>query len=199
MIKFDLRKEVVGDTLFPKQYINYLNNDIEFIYSRAGEEHYKLLATITNSLSNAKILDLGTYIGHNAVALAGNLSNTVFSFDIADSVYSKCRKKPNVRYYVYDLLNEDNRKHNKDLILQSDIILVDVSPHDGIVEKDFYEWLRVNNYNGLIIWDDIYLNDNMTTFWKSIPEENKIDLTGVGHITGSGITFFNLRKYKFIL
>ena len=199
MIKFDLRKEVVGATLFPKQYINYLNNDIEFIYCPAGEEHYKLLATITNSLSNAKIIDIGTYIGHNAVSLAGNLSNTVFSFDISDSVYGKCRKKPNVRYYVYDLLNEDNRNHNKDLILQSDIILVDVSPHDGIIEKDFYEWLKVNSYGGLIIWDDIYLNDNMTAFWKDIPEENKIDLTEVGHITGSGITFFDVRKYKFIL
>jgi predicted O-methyltransferase YrrM len=199
MIKFDLRKEVVVTTLFPKQYINYLNNDIEFIYSQAGEEHYKLLATISNSLSNAKIIDIGTYIGHNAVALAGDLSNTVYSFDIADSVYSKCRKKQNVKYYVYDLLNEDNRNHNKDLILQSDIILVDLSPHDGIVEKDFYEWLKVNNYSGLIIWDDIYLNDNMTAFWKGIPDENKIDLTDVGHITGSGITFFDFRKYTFIL
>ena len=39
----------------------------------------------------------------------------------------------------------------------------------------------------------------MTAFWKDIPEENKIDLTEVGHITGSGITFFDVRKYKFIL
>jgi predicted O-methyltransferase YrrM len=199
MIKFDLRKEVVSATLFPKQYINYLDNDIEFIYSPAGEEHYKLLASISNSLSNAKILDIGTYIGHNAIALAGVLSNTVFSFDISDSVYGKCRKKPNIRYYVYDLLNEDNRNHNKDLILKSDIILMDMNPHDGVIEKDFYDWLKINSYNGLVIWDDIYLNSGMREFWENIPVENKLDLTEVGHITGSGITFFNLRKYKFIL
>jgi predicted O-methyltransferase YrrM len=199
MIKFDLRKDVVNAALFPKQYINYLNENVEFIYLNPGEEHYKLLSTISNSLSNAKILDIGTYIGHNAVAFAGNLSNTVYSFDNADYVYGKCRKKQNVRYYVYDLMNEDNRDHNKNLILQSDVILVDINPHDGIIEKEFYEWLKINSYRGLVIWDDIYLNNDMIQFWNSIPNDNKLDLTSIGHKTGTGITFFDVRKYKFIL
>jgi predicted O-methyltransferase YrrM len=198
MLKIDLRKDIVNATLFPQKMTNYLNTEIDFINWPAGKEHYKLLACISNQLTNAKILDLGTFIGHSAVALSMNLSNKVFSFDIADNVYSKCRKKPNIRYFVYDIFNEDNREYNKEMILKSDLIFVDINPHDGQIEKEFYEWLKVNNYSGLVIWDDIFLNIKMTNFWNTIPEENKLDLTNVGHTTGTGLTFFDVRKYKFI-
>jgi predicted O-methyltransferase YrrM len=199
MLTIDLRKETVNSTLFPQKVLNYLNDKVEFVHWPPGKEHYKLLACISSQLSNAKILDLGTYLGHSAVALSINLSNIVFSFDVGDYVFNKCRKKPNIRYFVYDLFNEDNREYNKDLILKSDLIFIDINPHDGNSEKDFYEWLKNNNYGGIVIWDDVYLNDRMKEFWKTIPNENKLDLTNIGHSTGTGLTFFDVRKYKFII
>ena len=44
----------------------------KLINNPAGEEHYKLLGYITHTLTNAKILELGTHNGTSAISLATN-------------------------------------------------------------------------------------------------------------------------------
>jgi hypothetical protein len=70
-----------------------------------------------------------------------------------------------------------------------------------------YEWLKQNDYKGIIIYDDIYLKkghavdgfdtttNDMVEFWNKIPNEYKIDLTHVGHWSGTGLVSFNLHYY----
>jgi hypothetical protein len=39
----------------------------------------------------------------------------------------------------------------------------------------------------------------MTEFWNKIPNNEKIDLTNVGHWSGTGVVCFNFDKNVFIL
>ena len=66
-----------------------------------------------------------------------------------------------------------------------------------------YLWLKKNNYQGIIIYDDIKLGLNhvanltratqhsMIDFWNKINKEFKIDISNVGHISGTGLINFN--------
>jgi tRNA1(Val) A37 N6-methylase TrmN6 len=47
-----------------------------------GENHYHLLANISNQINNSTIIDLGTYRGSSALALSYNKTNKVHTFDI---------------------------------------------------------------------------------------------------------------------
>ena len=68
--------------------------------------------------------------------------------------------------------------------------MFDVDPHDGIIEREFLNWLDANNYKGIVFFDDIHLNPAMQAIWDSINKE-KYDLTDLGHYSGSGIAIYN--------
>lgn len=40
---------------------------------------------------------------------------------------------------------------------------------------------------------------DMIDFWNKIPNDFKINLTNVGHWSGTGLVCFNKEKYNFIL
>ena len=60
--------------------------------------------------------------------------------------------------------------------------------HNGIHEKLFYDWLIKINYKGLLLFDDIHLNNEMRTFWNNIIHK-KEDISHIGHITGTGVVW----------
>ena len=81
---------------------------------------------------------------------------------------------------------------------------------DIIIEYEIYEWLKNNNYQGLILYDDLYIecghiansyektSSNMIDFWNKIPINYKIDLTNVGHWSGTGLVCFDSINNEFI-
>jgi hypothetical protein len=56
--------------------------------------------------------------------------------------------------------------------------------------KEFIDYLTKNNYNGIVIFDDIRTNTELAKIWNSITQE-KIDITDIGHGSGTGIVFFD--------
>ena len=54
--------------------------------------------------------------------------------------------------------------------------------------KNFYDWLIKINYKGLLLFDDIHLNNEMRTFWNNIIHK-KEDISHIGHITGTGVVW----------
>lgn len=129
----------------------------------------------------------------------------VDTYDIKKMVNPICEnffKEYNINYHIYNIL--ENLDENKDKILSSNLIFFDIDPHEGINEYNFYLWLKKNNYQGIIIYDDIHLGlghkcgtgyrdtkHSMKDFWRKIPEDEKIDITSVGHHSGTGIVYFN--------
>jgi predicted O-methyltransferase YrrM len=172
-----------------------------------GKEHYWLLASLSIQLSNKSIIELGTHTGNSAYMLSyGNRklknNNKIITFDITDK--SKVLKDTvNVDYRIEDMFDPVIREKNRELLLTSDMIFIDIDPHEGIMEYDMYVWLKDNDYKGIIMFDDIHLGpghmgvtsgNSMTDFWNKVDARYKIDLTSVGHWSGTGLVCFNLEE-----
>ena len=152
----------------------------EYYSSPSGKEHYKLLAYLSTFVEGT-IYDIGTYKGLSAIALSFNQSNKVISYDIENHLNVQCPE--NVVFRIGDF-------HGDPELLNSPLILFDIDPHNGEKEKQFIQYLVDKQYKGVVIFDDIYYNDDMTRFWNQV-EQEKVDLTGVGHWSGTGAVVFN--------
>lgn len=161
-----------------------------YMRERAGMEHYKLLYWLCNQVNNSDIFDIGTHLGSSAAILAANKSNIIYTFDITKK--GSMPMLQNILYYLQDLTNPEVRKIWESKLLNSPIIFIDIDPHEGAREYDLYIWLKSKKYKGMLFCDDICLFESMRThFWNKIPDVEKLDLTHLGHITGTGVVFFD--------
>lgn len=149
-----------------------------------GLEHYKLLAYFSTLYSNQTLLDIGTYKGCSALALAYNKKNKVVSFDVITDSVGLNNIPNNIEFKVDNILNDTYI----DLILNSPFIILDTA-HEGPFEHEFYNHLISINYKGVLMLDDIKLNDAMIEFWNSISNE-KYDVSNIGHHSGTGLVIF---------
>jgi predicted O-methyltransferase YrrM len=147
----------------------------------SGDEHYRLLSQISNMLDSKILLDVGTFKGCSALALSMNQSNELKSFDINPGHRRLSKVPDNVEFIIDDIL----RDQYKDLILSSPFILLDTD-HTGPVEHEFYSHIKSLGWRGVLLLDDIHLNDPMKEFWSSIQDE-KEDITSIGHWSGTGL------------
>jgi predicted O-methyltransferase YrrM len=173
-----------------------------------GKEHYWLLAALSMQVSNKTIIELGTHIGNSAYMLAYgnrklNNNNKVITYDITDK-FKELTDYENIEYKIDDMFDPVVRETNRELLLRSDFIFIDIDPHEGILEYDMYLWLKANNYKGIVIYDDIHLGpghmgvtsgNSMKEFWNKVDMQDKIDISSVGHWCGTGLVCFNLENY----
>ena len=163
-------------------------NWYEFVNSQ-GIEHYKLLAYLSSFYKGRDIFDIGTHRGASALALSHTAENTVYSFDI-EHKYT-LPKVSNIQYALEDLWSESVRSKWEEKLLGSAFIFLDIDPHEGTREFEFYKWLKQKNYQGFLICDDIwYFKPMRDAFWYKIPSEDKLDITEVAHWSGTGIVRF---------
>ena len=148
------------------------------------EEHYNLLAYISNKIDNGIILDIGTHRGFSSLAFSINESNKIHTYDIRQmrgGIERNINPIPeNVKWNIKQILEDDD---DLTLLLKSDLIFIDID-HKGKIETEIYEYLVSKNYKGIVLLDDIYFNSAMIDFWNGI-DIKKYDLTAVGH-SGSG-------------
>lgn len=168
---------------------DFLNTDrtYSYILSPAGVDHYRLLRKISQSLTGITISDVGTNVGRSALSLSG-VGNTVKSFDVVDLLDPKLKGISDdigCEFIVKNLLED---KFMKNYVINSDIIFLDTD-HDGVFENQFYKFLIDGGFSGVLLLDDIYLNEPMKTFWNSITQYKK-DLTRFGHFSGTGFVNF---------
>jgi len=156
----------------------------QWFHLRSGKEHYRLLLYLTTQYFNGiKIADIGTYRGASALALAQNPKNKVFSVDLVE--HAGIVPKDNITFCVGNLYTDSAIQNN---ILDSYFIFMDID-HMYTGEMWIYKLLTENNWKGILICDDINLNNNMRKFWKEVSLP-KIDVTKYGHATGTGIINF---------
>jgi len=150
----------------------------------SGREHYRLLAYLSVLYTNATFLDIGTYKGCSALALAYNPLNIVQSFDIKNN-RNIINCPLNIQFNIADILD----KSYNNIILKSPLILLDTF-HDGKFEYQFMNHLHAIGWKGTLVLDDIFLNPQMTSFWNSIINQ-KEDATKIGHFSGTGIVIIS--------
>lgn len=162
--------------------LNKMTSFATLFHYPSGREHYRLLTYISKLFKNECLLDIGTCNGCSAIALSENDTNLIESYDVVNYMDGDYIDKKNINFYLKDIL-EDKSK-----ILNTRFIMLDTN-HDGIFENKFYAVLKEMNFKGLLLLDDIFLNQDMKSFWNSITEE-KFDITSVGHNTGTGLVYF---------
>jgi hypothetical protein len=180
-----LAKQFLSSLPMKSSHIDKHLSEMAMYYSSAiGMEHYRLLTALSMMNRNSIILDIGTYKGASALALSTNPTNKVISYNIVNQLDVDFSDIPNIEFKIKDIYTE-----SKELILSSNFILYDISPHNGKDELRFYEFVKGLGYTGTIIFDDIHLNGGMKEFWTKV-DSNKSDFTCVGHGSGTGAVFF---------
>jgi len=157
-----------------------------------GQEHYHLLAHLASQLHDSLIVDIGTFLGYSALALSGG-SNKVLSLDIIDLKPDGLQLPDSVECKIGNMLEDDTL-----FPLTATLAVLDVNPHDGLKERTVVEQLIGRKWNGTLVCDDIHLNDGMRSFWdwaKQLPEVDALDVTNVGHCTGTGIIDFRSQHF----
>lgn len=160
-----------------------LTHDIsyKFLDLPSGQAHYKLLSFISCLFNNCNIFDVGTNACRSAIALSTNKNNKIISYDV-EQILSINPTSENIDFILGDA-TEDIR------LKSAPFIILDVN-HDGLYENIFYKFLRSITWKGLLLLDDIHLNEPMKNFWSSITEE-KYDITNLGAWAGTGLVIFN--------
>lgn len=153
----------------------------DYFVLESGKEHYRLLRYLSSKV-NSHIIEIGTHCGSSAFAMSMDTRHDVITYDIIDIKNNNRSTPKNVIYKMGEFMDDFE---NRELILSSKMIFID-APHNGEYESICYEWLKSNNYNGIVVWDDIHLNEDMKVFWENVTDK-KIDVTKYGHITGTGI------------
>ncbi|NBV77491.1 hypothetical protein EBR66_04985 [bacterium] len=170
----------------------YLGTAIDWgeLKGAAGKEHYKLLSYLSSLHQGRDIFDIGTHRGASALAIAsGSETNHIYSFDL-NHIYP-LPSVPNVTYHTENLLSEAGRAVWQEKLLGSAFIFLDIDPHEGTREYEFYLWLKGHNYQGFVICDDIwYFKEMRDNFWFKIPAAEKVDVTSMGHWSGTGVLRF---------
>jgi hypothetical protein len=151
----------------------------KYIPMQAGIEHYRLLVWLGYQFNKTSLVEVGVLKGMSGCALSENIENKVTGFDLNNSI--TCTLPSNYTFIIGDVLLRE------DLIKNSPFIMYDTD-HNGIHEKLFYDWLIKINYKGLLLFDDIHLNNEMRAFWNNIIHK-KEDISHIGHITGTGVVW----------
>ena len=186
-------------------------SNVEYFAAAAGEEHYRLLATLSRLCSTAPgtppFVDLGTFYGLSAFALASAPNARVISFDVEDRASKIAALNgmsrgafggavPNVVFNVQNILRGDGE--GRSALLRAPLVLLDTfhEPNTVPFEQEVIEFLLANHFKGIIVVDDIHLNLEMVRWWKALagPGLRKWDVTAVGHgISGTGLLDFGDR------
>lgn len=175
----------VIQTAYVAGYDRYIDHDITYFHVESGKEHYRLLIYISSLFNNEVLYDIGTNRGMSAVALSNNKNNTIKTFDIIQLNITNPEIE-NVEYILGDSTKTD--------INQTNFIFLDVD-HDGLYEDVIYKHLKDIKWEGILVLDDIHLNDAMKNFWEGITEE-KHDITSIGHWSGTGLVIFKATETK---
>lgn len=193
-LDLDMINKIDLDHLLP--YIQWCEQNKHFFTADPGKEHYKFLAYMASCLGDdSKMVDIGTYFGFSALALAANEKQKVISYDIfdwiPDDVPKSIKNKDNIEINIMDCMEDIGN------ILESDFICLDVSPHDGFQEIQIYNLLKKYKYKGILYVNNLNINAEMKQFIDSV-SHTKIDVTNYAHFTGSSLIIFDPSKYSII-
>ena len=192
-MKYSITRDDLNSIEFDNTYRSIVVNEpnIDF-FEIPGKEHYRLLSYFSTLFNNSNIIDIGTHLGHSALSLSYNKSNTIYSFDIMDKICENIKHTENIKFCSDNLFERETADKWKEIILSCPFIFLDVDPHNGTMEIDFLNYIKEIGYSGFIICDDIwYFKEMRDNFWYKIEDKYRYDLTDIGHWSGTGIITFN--------
>lgn len=179
-------------------YVEWSPNMWGYFNDPPGREHYRLLANIAKQFpDNQTFADIGTSEGHSAAAMTANPTAKVITYDLEDLFVRKPYSfgKKTIKDHARIEFRVENclKPKEMDQLKEVPFIFLDVDPHDGIQETQIIQTLQYYGYRGIVMCDDIHLNDGMKWWWNTQvpPSIKKVDLTKYGHWSGTGVLVFD--------
>lgn len=157
-------------------------------------EHYRLLAALVRALAPQTVVEIGTFQGLSALALAKNLppGGRVHTFDVVSHkripgavLTDADLADGRITAHLADLTGSEGFASHRGLLEAAELIFVDAAK-DGVMERRLLarmESLRARP-GLLVVFDDIRLW-NMLAIWREV-KRPKLDLTSFGHWSGTG-------------
>ncbi len=153
-------------------------------------EHYRLLAALVEVADVDRAIEVGTYTGMGALALASAGAH-VQTYDLVPwdrFSHTLLRQEDfddRISQRIGNLADQDYFDSQLDDLLAAGLILVD-GPKDGFFEPAFLsKLLAVLRPGQLLVVDDIRKLEMLQT-WRDISLP-KLDLTSLGHWSGTGL------------
>lgn len=191
------KDEIEGiDLSHLNQYVEWHKENFQYFNLEPGKEHYKLLAWLSKTLGCKKLVEFGTYIGQGTVALSYDESKQVHTYDIyswfPEDGSLTAENRDNIETHICDYIDDI-----PEIVKDCDLVFLDID-HTGVTERVIMSSLRKAGYRGLVLIDDTNLNDDMRQFYAEIPEK-KIDVSSVGHWSGSGLVVMDPRRFEIVI
>lgn len=196
----------------------------KFVMAKPGREHYTLLEYLVKKFGPKEIqpcadrvhrrhiVDIGTRYVASALALGASHGVVVKTFDLPESQERQhaFRGKSEADWQKAVTDSGVNIEfHNQNLLDVSDdefaaytatwFISLDTHhlPYTVPFEREFFARLAKSGYKGILVLDDIHLNEEMKKWWSELKENADsmgyrcIVLTAVGHFSGTGLVDFS--------
>ncbi len=166
--------------------------DLSWIRTWPGE-HYRLLAGLTRTLDAKNIVEVGTFKGQGALALAAGADHaTVVTYDVMPwDGFSETAlvladfDGGRIEQRIGDLGDATYRATQVDTLRAADVVFID-GPKDGEWEDHAVPDIlaHLTDRRRLVVFDDIRLLP-MVQLWRDLPFP-KLDVTSLGHWSGTG-------------
>ena len=163
--------------------------------------HYSILKSITTIQKAQQVTEIGTYTGMSAISFL-DAGASVKSFDIVSPfTFEDCiltqedLAEDKIDLVNANLFSEEVFEKYKSEFVKSDIIFLDGPKSQNFEQTVLPRILELEFYkNTLIIVDDIHMK-KMKILWETIPYP-RIDISLLGHVSGTGIIFPYFSKIK---
>jgi predicted O-methyltransferase YrrM len=157
--------------------------------------HYRLLAALVEELRPRRVVEIGTFTGLSALAILPALptDGQLVTIDVIpwDKISGTFLKNSDLvggklTQIVCDLREAQTCTLHASLLREADLVFVD-GPKDGVFERKLAQNFDLLGLKPgvLVVFDDIRIW-NMLRIWQEIAHP-KLDLTGLGHWTGTGL------------
>ena len=146
----------------------------QYLGGPPGSEAYTLLANVSKQLPEGSlVVDLSLCAGLNALALSCNAGVRVETTDTLGSIAAPAN--------VTKAPSADNAP-------RAAVVCIDDSQYATL---DFLDSLAAGGFEGLVVVDDINLDDTMRRLWTAARAKyTAIDATHAGHSYGTGLLVF---------
>jgi hypothetical protein len=200
-MKKSITIENINSIQLSKFYSIIPKENLPIFLGKPGERPYKFLAYISSFFANRTIIVTDAWRGFASLALSYEPTNIIHSFTNRSFMDSKIRTIAN--HHVHeniDLLSKDQLENNRELVLNSAIIFVDHSPHNGTDEYTLYDFLLANDYRGIVISDHVWVHKRMRdNYWYKIADKYRYDFTHFASEDGTSAYTFHAELQPFLL
>jgi predicted O-methyltransferase YrrM len=160
--------------------------------SVVGMPMYKFLYAVSKVIQPILAVELGTWLGVGALHMsAASPKGLTISVDIDPKVSERVdivrQQGLNLDYYKGKTLDPATLNHigfHSEANSGIDLLFIDAEHSYGMVKSEYETYKNYMRKGGVILFDDLYLNEGMTRFWNELTAP-KIELPAV-HFVGFG-------------